>query len=77
MSNHLPRPSANNFQPTYPVRRHFLQAASSTLGSVALASLLDSTCAVPATAAGVATKRRAKRIIYLFQSGGPPQQDLF
>jgi uncharacterized protein (DUF1501 family) len=54
-----------------------LQAASSTLGSVALASLLDSTCAVPATAAGVATKRRAKRIIYLFQSGGPPQQDLF
>jgi uncharacterized protein (DUF1501 family) len=77
VSNHLPRPSANNFQPTYPVRRHFLQAASSTLGSVALASLLDSTCAVPATAAGVATKRRAKRIIYLFQSGGPPQQDLF
>jgi uncharacterized protein (DUF1501 family) len=54
-----------------------LRGTSSALSSVALASLLDRSCTVPATAAGGASTRRAKRIIYLFQSGGPPQQDLF
>ncbi len=77
MSNHLPPPSAKDSQPILPARRQFLRGTSSALSSVALASLLDRSCTVPATAAGGASTRRAKRIIYLFQSGGPPQQDLF
>jgi uncharacterized protein (DUF1501 family) len=77
VSNHLPPPSAKDSQPILPARRQFLRGTSSALSSVALASLLDRSCTVPATAAGGASTRRAKRIIYLFQSGGPPQQDLF
>jgi hypothetical protein len=71
-------------------RRHFLSAISLGLGTAALASLLDplglaeaaSAQATPAAGAGgvlPATHRvpRAKRIIYLFQSGGPSQLELF
>src|SRR5262245_19273183 len=66
-------------------RRHFLGQAGG-LGAVALASLL----AEEAPAAGPPTpqyigalrglphfKARAKRVIYLFQSGAPSQMDLF
>src|SRR5215831_14993922 len=52
------------FDPLRINRRHFLSAASLGLGSLALTDLL-----------GAAEK--AKRIIYLFQSGGPAQQELF
>jgi hypothetical protein len=73
-------------------RRHFLSAASLGLGSVALGSLLDPLRLFgQASATGVAAPvdagahvmdvrhvvPRAKRVIYLFQSGGPSQLDLF
>ena len=55
-------------------RRHFLSTTSLGLGGVALASLLPG----PAEAAsGLHFPAKAKRVIYLFQSGGPAQQDLF
>jgi hypothetical protein len=66
-------------------RRHFLSSLSLGIGSAALASLLD-----PALLAGgepgasdgpILSARhfvpRAKRVIYLFQSGGPSQLELF
>ncbi len=58
-------------------RRRFLGNASATMSGLAMASLLDPAFAkeiAPAFASGSA---KAKRIIYLFQSGGPAQQDLF
>ena len=64
-------------------RRAFLSRSASGLGSVALASLLarDSQAAGKANAPGVAgfpdLKAKAKRVIYLFQSGAPSQIDLF
>ena len=67
------------FQPADSLnRRLFLGTASTAIGAAALGSLLQS----PATAA---TGRpgfpnfapKAKRIIYLFQSGAPSQMDLF
>jgi hypothetical protein len=57
-------------------RRYFLQRAGVGLGSVALASLLaDDTRAQQAGLPHFAPK--AKRVIYLFQSGAPSQMDLF
>jgi len=69
-------------------RRHFLAASSLGIGSAALASLVD-----PMHLFGAATNQgpvgdglppgirhvvaRAKRVIYLFQSGGPSQFELF
>ena len=71
-------------------RRHFLSAASLGIGSTALAALLDPSllAAAPASqgAAGPAGAPllssphlvpRVKRVIYLFQSGGPSQLELF
>jgi hypothetical protein len=64
-------------------RRGFLSGSTLSLGGLALASLLQSSRAHGATDAGadaaatIAAAPRAKRVIYLFQSGGPPQQDLF
>src|SRR5947209_7320689 len=55
-------------------RRHFLSSAGLGLGSLALNTLLPGA----ARAAGAPHfAPRAKRVIYLFQSGGPAQQDLF
>lgn len=63
-------------------RRHFFGKASLGLGGLALGSLLNPL----STLAGSVADRmpgplhhapRAKRIIYLFQSGGPSQMDLF
>src|SRR5262245_36733680 len=57
-------------------RRVFLRHASTSLGAAALASLLGpSARAEPAGA--LTHPARAKRIIYLFQSGAPSQMDLF
>jgi len=61
-------------------RRHFLSGAAMGLGSLGL-SLLDT----PAVASTLNTQHstlptlpaRAKRVIYLFQSGGPAAQELF
>lgn len=65
-------------------RREFLQRFGMGLGTVALAELLnaDSSGAVAAEQTGgvlTATHHppRAKRIIFLFQSGAPSQMDLF
>ncbi|MCC7042654.1 MAG: DUF1501 domain-containing protein [Acidobacteria bacterium] len=69
-------------------RRHFLAASSLGIGSAALAALLDpmrvfgdavaqqapADAVIPGTRHLVA---RAKRVIYLFQSGGPSQFELF
>ena len=55
-------------------RRHWLQSASAGLGSIALTSLLaDEQSPIGQTHFAP----RAKRVIYLFQSGAPSQMDLF
>lgn len=67
-------------------RRHFLSKTSLGIGGMALGSLLG--CSPPSkeeTLTGSATKSlpvthfapKAKRVIYLFQSGGPSQIELF
>jgi hypothetical protein len=60
-------------------RRQFLGRATAAMGGLALAALLDPTLA--RAAAGlpglVRANPRAKRIIYLFQSGGPAQHETF
>jgi hypothetical protein len=65
-------------------RRHFFSASAAGLGGLALGSLLEQGHVVASespTAVGGAYApqgtAKAKRIIYLFQSGGPAQQDLF
>jgi hypothetical protein len=66
-------------------RRHFLGRASSGLGVAALATLLNQDLrAEPVAALGTGGlprlphfAPRAKRVIYLFQSGAPSQLDLF
>jgi hypothetical protein len=69
-------------QPLLLTRRHFFSRASLSMGTAALAALLDRDL-------GAASDRttglpglphfapRAKRVIYLFQSGAPSQMDLF
>ena len=70
-------------------RRRFLSGGAASFGTLALASLLNEAQAAPVAAPEAtgglyhgALKRlhvpaRAKRVIYLFQSGGPSQLDLF
>ncbi len=65
-------------------RRHFLARSGLALGSVALAQLIggDPLRADPAAARDGVLKSlhfppRAKRVIYLFMSGGPSQLDMF
>jgi hypothetical protein len=62
------------------LRRHFLKNASIGLGSAALASLLYTDRAAAGVPGVLATPHlpvRAKRVIYLFMSGGPSHIDLF
>jgi len=56
-------------------RRSFLKSSTSVLGGIGLASLLNPQAFAETIAPHIAP--RAKRVIYLFQSGGPPQHDLF
>src|SRR5437868_5063001 len=71
-------------EPFFITRRHFFSTTARGLGAMALASLL------PKAVRGTATPKipgglpgfpqfppKAKRIIYLFQSGAPSQMDLF
>jgi hypothetical protein len=65
-------------------RRAFLGRGATGIGGIALASLLnDGLFAAPAAASGEGALHRlhvpakAKRVIYLFQSGGPSHLDLF
>ena len=54
-------------------RRHFFGRTSTGIGVAALSSLL----AERSAAAGLHHAPKAKRVIYLFQSGAPSQMDLF
>ncbi len=67
-------------------RRHFLFNASTGIGGIALASLLGGrafsrdaqrSAANPLSPKQPALPSKAKSVIYLHMSGGPPQQDLF
>ena len=65
-------------------RRHFFGASAAGIGSAALGSLLLNSFAGSAraeegdaSAGSLQLPQRAKRVIYLFQAGGPAQQDLF
>ena len=63
-------------------RRHFLNSFGMGLGSIALSSLLKPEALLGATnnRGSLGTSHfppKAKRIIYLFQSGGPSQLDLY
>ncbi len=55
-------------------RRRFLTRSAGGLGALALASLVNP---ARSRAPGSHFPPQAKRIIYLFQSGGPPQMDLY
>lgn len=57
-------------------RRSFLRGSGLGLGGIALASLLKAD-EQPANARGLHHAPKAKRVIFLFQSGGPSQLDLF
>ncbi|GMW00376.1 MAG: hypothetical protein AMXMBFR84_15130 [Candidatus Hydrogenedentota bacterium] len=63
-------------------RRRFLNRFGMGLGGMALANLLNPSGAGASVAPGMALDLphyapKAKRVIYLFQSGGPSQMDLF
>ena len=59
-------------------RRNFLDRFGMGLGSLALVDLMSrSTEATPGVLKTLHRPARAKRVIYLFQSGGPSQMDLF
>ncbi|MEM9413708.1 MAG: DUF1501 domain-containing protein, partial [Planctomycetota bacterium] len=60
-------------------RRHFFQGGGAAIGAAALSSLLGTSAHSHEQALPNRThfEPRAKRVIYLFQSGGPAQQDLF
>ena len=63
-----------------PSRRAFLTGGSAGVGTAALASLLGAQRGLAAPAkphGGLHHAPRAKRVIYLFQSGAPSQLDLF
>lgn len=62
-------------------RRHFFSRASTGIGIAALGNLLAKDLGAAATHPGLPGvphfAPKAKRVIYLFQSGGPAQMDLF
>jgi len=65
-------------------RRHFFSTAAKGLGVMALGSLLPNTVSALAEEKGSAGlpglphfAPKAKRVVYLFQSGAPSQMDLF
>src|SRR5689334_13371267 len=57
-------------------RRVFLRHASTSLGAAALGTLLASPTR-GAEPSFLTQRAKAKRVIYLFQSGAPSQMDLF
>ena len=58
-------------------RRHFLQNASMGLGALGLSSLLGTDARGSGLPGLPHFAPKVKRVIYLFQSGGPAAQDLF
>jgi hypothetical protein len=71
----IPLQSTNDLERI--TRRHFFSTSAAGIGGVALGSLLGGSLARQGTAAGLQHKPRVNRVIYLFQAGGPAQQDLF
>ena len=72
-------PLCSGFEPSANMpRRQWLQRFGGGLGSLALAGLLNPTSSHAADIdGGLHHAPKAKRIIYLFQSGGPSQMDLY
>ena len=75
-------------QRLHELRRHFFAKSAAGLGSIALASMLSRQArgevlgqellkGVPGILDQPHHTPKAKRVIYLFQSGGPSQLDLF
>ena len=68
-------------EPFSMTRRHFFGLSSVGIGAAALATLLNDNLSASARTGGLSGiphfKPRAKRVIYLFQSGAPSQMDLF
>jgi hypothetical protein len=58
-------------------RRHFFRTAGTGVGVAALASLLTRSGCASAAPRGAHFPPKAKRVIYLFQSGGPSHLELF
>src|SRR6266545_2262351 len=59
-------------------RRHFFGRAATGIGTAALASLLNPDLLAQDAQSGLPHFRpKARRVIYLFQSGAPSQMDLF
>src|SRR5579862_6325524 len=58
-------------------RRYFLQRTGLSLGAVALASLLNEDARADGLPGFPNFAAKAKRVIYLFQSGAPSQMDLY
>jgi hypothetical protein len=72
MKQHMP------LDPLALTRRHFLSGAGLGLGSLALGALLPrQSAAADGVLSAPHFPAKAKRVIYLFQSGGPAQQELF
>ncbi|MCH2200544.1 MAG: DUF1501 domain-containing protein [Fuerstiella sp.] len=72
----------NSSFPDHPNRRRWLQTFGAGLGSFALADLINRPTADAAATSSLSSSAvrhipRARRIIWLFQSGGPSQLDLF
>lgn len=72
-------PACTGFEPTLGMsRRGFLDSFGLGLGGLALADMLGGKASASAgSLAGSHLAPKAKRVIYLFQSGGPSQMDLF
>ena len=75
---------SDDLSPIQMTRRHFLSRSSTGLGVAALSTLLPGCLTSSKTAGSISGSKlishhtaRAKRIIYLFQSGGPAQMELF
>ena len=68
-----PSPTCTGYEPSLGLdRRGFFRRFGDGLGGIALANLLHAE-----TGKGLHHAAKAKRVIYLFQSGGPSQLDLF
>lgn len=71
------------FDPLHSTRRHFFRQSTCNIGTAALAALLAQDGYAVNLADGPPTgfrhsgEPKAKRVIYLFQSGAPSQMDLF
>lgn len=68
---------AHPTDPFFITRRHFFSKFSGGLGAMALGSLLTSRSSAEARSSIPSFAPKAKRVIYLFMSGGQAQQDLF